>query len=91
MSKRYPQEVSHTDIEVRRHLAHLRHLHAQQAGASTPSNGLADGLKRPKKQAKTLTTIRLSPEVLAAFKATGKGWQTRIDKALREIVTRGRF
>lgn len=33
---------------------------------------------------KVATTIRLSPEVMAAFKATGSGWQTRIDAALKE-------
>ena len=31
-------------------------------------------------------TIRLSREVTAYFRATGKGWQTRIDKALLEYV-----
>jgi uncharacterized protein (DUF4415 family) len=35
----------------------------------------------PRKQ---VTTIRLSPEVMAAFKATGTGWQTRIDAALKD-------
>ena len=34
--------------------------------------------KAPTKQA---TTIRLSPDVVAAFKTTGAGWQTRIDAA----------
>ena len=29
-------------------------------------------------------TIRLSPDVLEQFRATGTGWQTRIDSALRE-------
>ncbi len=33
---------------------------------------------------KEITTIRLSPEVKAAFKATGRGWQTRIDAALKD-------
>jgi uncharacterized protein (DUF4415 family) len=28
--------------------------------------------------------IRLDPEVLEAFRATGKGWQTRINDALKE-------
>lgn len=32
------------------------------------------------------TAIRLSPEVLAFFKAGGKGWQTRVDEALREYI-----
>lgn len=30
------------------------------------------------------TTIRLSPEVSEAFRATGPGWQTRIDDALKD-------
>jgi len=30
---------------------------------------------------KVSTTIRLSPEVLAAFRADGPGWQTRGDNA----------
>lgn len=33
---------------------------------------------------KVATTIRLSPDVMDAFKATGSGWQTRIDAALRD-------
>ncbi|CAJ48553.1 conserved hypothetical protein [Bordetella avium 197N] len=37
--------------------------------------------KSPTKQA---VTIRLSPEVLDTFKASGAGWQTRIDAALKD-------
>jgi uncharacterized protein (DUF4415 family) len=37
--------------------------------------------KAPTKES---TTIRLSPEVMGAFKATGRGWQTRIDAALKD-------
>jgi uncharacterized protein (DUF4415 family) len=33
---------------------------------------------------KTPTTIRFDPDVLAALKATGKGWQTRVNDAMRE-------
>ena len=29
-------------------------------------------------------TIRLSPEVVERFRATGAGWQTRIDSALKD-------
>lgn len=35
---------------------------------------------------KERVTIRLSPDVLAAFRATGAGWQTRMDAALREWI-----
>ncbi len=33
---------------------------------------------------KVSTTVRFDPEVLAAFKATGRGWQTRMNNALKE-------
>jgi uncharacterized protein (DUF4415 family) len=33
---------------------------------------------------KVSTTIRLSPDVVQAFKAAGDGWQTRIDAALKD-------
>lgn len=39
--------------------------------------------KAPRKVA---TAIRLSPEVVAFFKAEGPGWQTRVDNALQEYV-----
>jgi len=35
------------------------------------------------------TTIRLSPQVVEAFRATGKGWQTRIDAVLCKAVAQG--
>ncbi|MHB1430125.1 MAG: BrnA antitoxin family protein [Rhodocyclaceae bacterium] len=33
---------------------------------------------------KLLLTVRYDEDVVAAFKATGKGWQTRMNEALRE-------
>jgi uncharacterized protein (DUF4415 family) len=33
---------------------------------------------------KISTTIRLSPEVIETFRASGSGWQTRIDLALQD-------
>lgn len=41
---------------------------------------------RPTGQTKALQTVRFDLDVLAAFKATGKGWQTRMNKALREWI-----
>jgi uncharacterized protein (DUF4415 family) len=34
--------------------------------------------------AKSTTTIRLDNDILTFFKSTGKGWQTRVNNALRE-------
>ena len=42
---------------------------------------------RPKAEiTKTPISIRLSAEVVAYFKNTGKGWQTRIDEVLKDYV-----
>lgn len=44
---------------------------------------------RPKSaRTKQLVSLRYSPEVLAYFKATGEGWQSRMDSVLREYVAR---
>jgi uncharacterized protein (DUF4415 family) len=44
---------------------------------------------RPKSAAtKQLVSVRYSPEVLAYFKSTGEGWQSRMDGVLRQYVTR---
>jgi uncharacterized protein (DUF4415 family) len=36
---------------------------------------------------KEQVAVRYSPEVLAYFRATGTGWQTRMDEVLREYVS----
>jgi uncharacterized protein (DUF4415 family) len=44
---------------------------------------------RPKSgSAKQLVSVRYSQEVLAYFKSTGEGWQSRMDGVLREYVIR---
>lgn len=44
-------------------------------------------LGRPKKAApKEAVNIRLDPEVLAFYRATGPGWQSRINEALRKAA-----
>ena len=44
---------------------------------------------RPKSAStKQLVSVRYSREVLAYFKSTGEGWQSRMDRVLREYVTR---
>ncbi|HWK47316.1 MAG TPA: BrnA antitoxin family protein [Stellaceae bacterium] len=42
---------------------------------------------RPKAQStKVFTAIRLDADLLNAFRATGKGWQTRVNAALRQYI-----
>jgi uncharacterized protein (DUF4415 family) len=42
----------------------------------------------PSRSSKRVVSLRLSPEVLAYFKATGAGWQTRINETLLRSVKR---
>ncbi len=39
-------------------------------------------LDNPKKQ----VTLRLDPDVIEKFRATGKGWQSRINAELRKVL-----
>ncbi len=55
-----------------------------------PANGTLTKPGRPKKaNAKVSVHLRLSPEVIAHFRARGPGWQTRIDEALRRAAKLG--
>lgn len=45
------------------------------------------GQRGPQKQpTKISVTLRYSPEVVEYFKATGEGWQARMDEALKEWI-----
>jgi len=59
---------------------------ADWEGAALKKNGVEIGRVRGpgKKPAKVQTAIRFSPDVLAGLRATGRGWQTRVDEAMRE-------
>lgn len=49
------------------------------------------GRGRPKvEQPKARVSLRLDPDVVAAYRATGKGWQKRINDTLAEAVSRER-
>ncbi len=64
---------------------------ARDVKTATPFSGLPVALQAklggrgPQKKApKVSTTIRLSPDVVQAFRSGGDGWQTRIDAALKD-------
>lgn len=63
------------------------------AAVHTPEQLTARKRGRPagttKADAKVHTTLRIDSDVLAAFKATGAGWQTRINDALRAAAPPG--
>jgi uncharacterized protein (DUF4415 family) len=67
---------------------------AQDFKAAMPFSGLPATLQAKlggrgpqKTPRKVSTTIRLSPDVLQAFRAAGDGWQTRIDAALKDWLS----
>ena len=61
-------------------------LTAKQLRSMIPMRALRG---RPKLASpKQLVSVRYSPEVLAFFRATGEGWQSRMDRVLREYVAR---
>ncbi len=56
---------------------------SQTEGAKAAATALRRG--RPKaEQAKLSLTVRYDADIIEAFKATGAGWQTRMNAALRE-------
>ena len=61
-------------------------LTLKQLKAMVPMRALRG---RPKSKAtKLLVSVRYSPEVVAYFKSTGEGWQSRMDGVLLRYVGR---
>ena len=70
-----------TDDELARMRPGTEGMSPAMAAAFTKRGG------RPKSEAKRVPiSLRVDPEVLAAFKATGAGWQTRMNEALIEAA-----
>lgn len=64
---------------------------AKPASAAMSPEAYAALVKRPRgrpkaDETKVFTAIRLDADLLEAFKATGKGWQTRVNSALRQFI-----
>lgn len=55
--------------------------------AALPSRGGRPKSERPKQ----LVSLRLDPDVVETFKATGPGWQTRMNEVLAEAARRLRM
>jgi uncharacterized protein (DUF4415 family) len=67
-----------------------------KAGVVTSGGGVRETIAqlrrtrgRNKSPTKEQVAIRLDPEVLAAFRASGRGWQTRMNSALKEWLKEG--
>lgn len=66
---------------------------AQDPDTHEPSDSEIAAMKKPGRPfgsgTKTQVTLRLDTAALNAFKATGPGWQTRINELLRAAVASG--
>ena len=61
-------------------------LPAKQLQAMVPLKSVRG---RPKlENKKLLVSVRYSPEVVAYFRSTGEGWQSRMDGVLQQYVAR---
>lgn len=84
----WPRVRAMTDATIQHDADSPATTTADWDGAILKQGGVAVGRVRtrgPNKQPiKEQVAIRLSPDVLAAFRAAGPGWQTRIDAALRD-------
>ena len=67
--------------------ATLAHAEYRVGGRLKPHPRHRGPQKAPTKVA---LSLRLSPDVVRHFKAGGRGWQTRIDEALKKLIAPGR-
>jgi uncharacterized protein (DUF4415 family) len=76
------RELTATDL---RHFKPAAQVLPSELHAGLVAMNRRAGVRGPQKTpTKLSTTIRLSPQVLEAFRATGAGWQTRMDDALKD-------
>ena len=73
------REITHEDLK------HFKRFDELPAGMQAKLRGVRGKQKAPTKE---LISLRVSRDVLGRFRATGEGWQTRMDEALREWIER---
>ena len=80
-----PKPLIDSTGEVRELMAEDLQQFRPAAEALTAALRRKLGVRGPQRTpTKERITIRLSPDVVQPFRATGDGWQTRVDAALRD-------
>lgn len=83
VAKAVEADAGHALPGLRESLEQLKR--GEFAAIHTPQAIAARRAGRPKAEiTKEAVKIRLDPDVLAVLRATGKGWQTRVNQILRE-------
>ena len=70
-------------IEAAKEVAAIARGETAPAGVYVPKQKPGP---KPSGNAKVLLTLRLDPDVVAKFRATGAGWQTRMAEALKRAA-----
>lgn len=89
MSKRRPLTDRNGNV---RELAREDFARFRSAPEVLPK-AITGALKRGRPKLETprqMVSLRLEPEVVAALRATGRGWQTRVNALLRDAVLKRR-
>jgi len=66
-------------------MKHFKRFHELPAEMQAKLRAIRGKQKAPTKE---LISLRVSRDVLGRFRATGAGWQSRMDEALREWIER---
>ena len=95
MSKRKPLtneagEVRELTAADFRRMRPAREVLPKLVGAKAAAELLRPRGRPPKENPKAQVTLRLDAHVLNHFKATGPGWQTRINAALKRAAAKSR-
>lgn len=84
----WPRVRAMPDTEIRHDADSPRTTVSDWGGAVLKQGGVEVGRAKTRgpnrRPTKEQVAVRYSPDVLAAFRATGRGWQTRMDEALRD-------
>ena len=84
----WPRIRTMPDAEIRHDADSPQTTVSDWENATLKRNGVEVGRARTRgpnrRPTKEQVAVRYSPDVLAAFRATGRGWQTRMDEALRD-------
>lgn len=85
-------EVRELTAEDFKHFRPFREFYDAEFGPGA-ADAFIDGMKRLRGQrgpqkapVKQCLTLRIDADVVARFKATGRGWQTRMNDALRQAA-----
>ena len=103
MAKKVRQPTKAEDVEINRGIAgdpenpewtDIDFARARPAKDVLPARLYQAAVKRyrgqrglQKKPVKKPVTLRLDPDILASYKATGRGWHSRINQVLRHALT----